>query len=169
MHDDSDIWGESLGEGRGASFFIKIPILYEATKEEVKELALFAENGTTPSGSVKAKREVTMKGMSKPAPPALNCVLLVDDSPLVRKMLRRLIVSIWPDVQVLEADDGIACLDQIDSGRAIDAIIMDVRGLIVRLLCICLLRYVASTTSNMCSLFLPLIHCAESNAAHGGH
>lgn len=47
----------------------------------------------------------------------LSHVLIVDDSQMVRKMLRRLLGMVWSDAEVLEAEDGLAALEIVASQK----------------------------------------------------
>lgn len=205
MHDGGEIWCESLGEDMGTSFFISLPVEYEAEAQEVQEctralnlrtsiavtrtslkssfIASIANHatgasfsGASVSSSVAAalaaataavqevedvpavesrpgetSGEEKVPGVSNVAAVAvadqekkpddlaslvagqpLSCVLIVDDSQMVRKMLRRLLGMVWSDAEVLEAEDGLAALEIVDAsmapgyaGRALEAIIMD--------------------------------------------
>lgn len=54
----------------------------------------------------------------------MKTILVVDDSPLIRKAIRRIIEPLG--FQVDEAEDGVAALCHMESGATVDGILLDV-------------------------------------------
>lgn len=115
----------SLGEGFGSTFFIELPLYagkYSYPTKEKLSLKVTHEREHRKEGMIK-KTESSSSSNDE----VLLKVLIVDDAPLCRTMLRRILKN---ECKVIdEAEDGIDAINKVmkalKSGHSYDLVLMD--------------------------------------------
>jgi signal transduction histidine kinase len=104
--------------GKGSSFHVHLPLILPETQDEHHPLGLAATATSGPGGCTlqsDAKTAVMQNAkhwIGDDVKPALLCV---DDNAMNRKIIRRHMTRMFPHIQVIEASDGQAAIDILQS------------------------------------------------------
>ena len=119
LHTNSRMWAESDGEGMGATFFVKLP-LSDVVLPSTPQSKLTIDCSSPVSNVVEPLRQSIVSdavdALNATLPPLV--ILVVDDSPINRRLTIQLLKQICKDTHsctFLEADDGqeaVSCVMQ---------------------------------------------------------
>lgn len=140
MHQACEIWVESAGAGLGTSFFVRIPVAGDDINQqsETNSASVAASLLSPELQKAFAPIDVASGLMIPLITPDENvkivtklseanyAILIVDDVPLVRKMLRKMLVSVAPTLDIVDAIDGLDAVEKFESSKdKFRGIIMD--------------------------------------------